>query len=62
MSDGFWSQKTIFICTENFDLDSLKLLIAKLHTLGVNCSHVKRGKGFRIRLSSREQNIAHVRK
>lgn len=62
MSDGYWSNNTIYICTENFDLESLKLLVAKLRSQGIICSYYKRYKGFRIRLSSRGLNIAHVRK
>ena len=32
MSDGYWLNNTIYICTENFDLESLKLLVAKLRS------------------------------
>jgi hypothetical protein len=61
MSDGYWD-KTIHICTENFDRKSVQLLVFSLRKLGVICTLKKRGEGFRIRLSSRGTNLAHVRK
>nr|QCQ69152.1 LAGLIDADG endonuclease [Powellomyces hirtus] len=62
MCDGYWSENTIYICTENFDLVSLKVLVGKLRELGIVCGYKKRGDGYRIRLSSRGSNIALVRK
>lgn len=62
MGDGYWSQNTIYICTESFTLKDIHILLYILrHKLGLVVSTTKRGNGYRLRFSSREKNIKLLR-
>lgn len=69
MSDGYWSEGTLYLCTENFTFDEVTILINAFHNkLNLVCSSKRRisspsGKsGYRIRFSSKSGNIARLRK
>ena len=65
MGDGFWdtTAKTLVICTDNFTLKEVELLISVLsQKFGLNSTVQKRVKAnkvvcWRIRFSSRSENI-----
>jgi len=54
MGDGYWSEGSIYLCTENFTKDEVNALIKLLHNqLGLVATIKKRGSGARIRFSRR---------
>lgn len=62
MGDGYWSENTVFISTENFTLTEVHYLMKILRNkYGLVLSTKKRGKGFRIRFSSRGNNLRLLR-
>jgi len=64
MGDGYWENdsSTVFICTENFTLEEVNRLIFSLrHDLKLVVATKKRGKGFRLRFSSKGNNLALLR-
>ena len=64
MGDGYWDNdsNTIYICTECFKLEEIHILLNILRNkFGLIASLKKRNNGFRIRFSSRGNNIKHLR-
>ena len=70
MGDGFWdtTAKTLVICTDNFTLKEVELLISVLsEKFGLICTPQKRTKAnkkvcWRIRFSSKYENIDKLKK
>ena len=68
MGDGFWSNhdKTIFICTDNFTLAEVDLLIQvlkdKFNLLATKTHRIKANKGicWRIRISRKSENLSKL--
>jgi hypothetical protein len=64
MGDGYWDKhsNTVYICTECFTLEEVHIILDILrYKLGLVASLKKRNNGFRIRFSSRGNNIKHLR-
>ena len=67
MGDGYWSDNTLFLCTDSFTYDEVILLINSLNTLfNIEAGSLRRTKEnkkicWRIRLSSKKENIIRLR-
>lgn len=64
MGDGYWEKdsKTVFICTDNFTQEEVNMLLSILRNkFGLVVSTKKRKECFRIRFSSRGNNIKQLR-
>lgn len=64
MGDGYWEtdSQTIFLCTESFTEAEVDFLIEILKKrLDLKASKKKRGNNFRIRFSSKSDNISRLR-
>lgn len=68
MGDGYWSENTLYICTDSFTYAEVLLLVYSLATVfNIYAAPSRRIKGnrevcWRIRLSSKKENILRLRK
>ena len=66
MGDGYWSEGTLFICTDNFNSKEVDLLIKTLHTnFALKAGKIRRIKAnkevcWRIRFSGNTANISKL--
>jgi hypothetical protein len=67
MDDGYWANGSLYLCTDNFTLEEVELLILTLNNnFGLLSGQNKRIKSnkeicWRIRLSSKTENISKLR-
>lgn len=67
MGDGYWSENTLYLCTDSFTYAEILLLVNSLNTvLNLSAAPAKRTKDnkqvcWRIRLSSKKENIFRLR-
>lgn len=67
MGDSYWSENTNYICTDNFTLDEVNLLVTALEqNFGLVCGVNKRLQPnkkicYRIRFSSKVDNINNLK-
>jgi hypothetical protein len=65
IGDGYWdtSEKTIFLCTENFTEKEVITIISILsEKLGLLATKLKRVSNYRIRFSGKQENLSVLRK
>lgn len=67
MGDGYWSQNTLYLCTDSFTYAEVLLLVETLNTVfNLYAAPAKRIKDnkqvcWRIRLSSKKENVLRLR-